>query len=161
MMSGRYADKRGIWTAVGLLAFAAFYLYNTFGYSARGAAGLPNARTMPLLFVCLLVVLSLVLLWQALTQRPGAGERHVDPDEDDARLIESPSLRRLGVLLVMLLAYLLLMPIVGFVLSTTLFGLALQVVVFRASWLVSAGVSVLIAGASWWLFSELLAIPLP
>ncbi len=160
-MRGRYVDKRGVWTAVGLLAFAAFYLYNTFGYSARGASGLPNARTMPLLMVGVLVLLSLVLLWQSLARQQGAVVRHIDPDEDDARLIESPSLRRLGVFLVMLLAYLLVMPVAGFLLSTALFGLALQVVIFRASWIVSAGVSVLVAGASWWLFNDLLAIPLP
>lgn len=152
--------RRALITGVVLLGFSALYLYQTFGYSPGSEApGLPNARTLPLVLVGVLVLLSGVLLWQARSSGSSGGA--VPDAEKDARLVEEPSIRRLGLVLVMLLAYLLMMPYAGFVVSTVLLGVSLQIVVFRASWIKSIVISVVISGLTYWLFAVFLGVLLP
>lgn len=152
--------RRDLLTAAALLAFAVFYLVQTFGYSAGNEdPGLPDARTLPFLLTGALVLLSLVLLGQALSSRRGGGGAL--EVEEDARVIEEPSYRRLALLLGMVLVYLVVMPYVGFVVSTVALGIALQMVIFRVSWMKSILISVFVSGMSYLVFAVLLGVLLP
>ena len=52
-------------------------------------------------------------------------------------------------------------PRIGFLASTVILGVVMQVVIFRANWLLSLMVSAVLAAGGYWLFSEMLSIPLP
>lgn len=152
--------RREIWTVLGLLLVMGIYLYGTFQYSPQGQSGVPNARTFPFLILAILTLLIVALLWTS--RSPTSGPTiALEEDDEDVRLVEDPSLARLGLLIVMLLAYLLVMPQIGFLVSTVLLGIVMQIVIFRASWLMSVVVSVALAAGAYGLFSSVLSIPLP
>ncbi len=156
---------KDVWVSLALLCVAAFYGYNTFGYSEGTAPGLPNARTLPLVLTAVLTLLALVIFARALVAaRPGASApagADAEEDPEDARLVEAPSLARLGVLLALLVVYLLLMPRVGFLVATVAFGVAVQALIFRSRLLSGAIVAVAMAGLGYWIFASLLDVPLP
>lgn len=156
----RDTRQRDIWTALGLFVLMGVYLYGTYQFSDRSPPGVPNARTFPFLILGTLAVLTIAMLWTSRQPEPEepAG---MPEDEADVRLVEDPSLARLGLLVAMLLAYLWVMPRIGFLASTVILGVVMQVVIFRANWLLSLVVSAVLAAGGYWLFSEMLSIPLP
>lgn len=153
--------RRDIWTVLGLLVVMGVYLYGTFQYTDRSQP--PNARTFPYVLMVLLGILIVVLLWTSRNSRDSAHttEADLDTEDDDPLLEEDPSLTRLGILALMLLAYLIVMPGVGFLFSTIALGVAMQIIIFRGPRILSLVVAIALAAGAHWLFAGFLSIPLP
>ena len=148
---------------LGLLIVMGLYAYGTFQFSDRSQPGIPNARSFPLALLGILAVLTIVLVWTSRDSReePDPTAMGLDIEADDALLEEDPSLLRLGIMTMMVLAYLYIMPSVGFFFSTVLLGVAMQIIIFRGPRLLSLVVAIALSAGAWWLFAGFLSIPLP
>ena len=164
--------SRDQWTALLLLVLAGLYLYGTFQYPADGGPGMPTARSFPLLLDGVLFILALALLLSASLRRPGrgaasggtglgAGEGQIPSGAPEAAVPSQPAWRRLGLAVALLFAYLAVLPRIGFVVSTVLLGVAVQVLLFSARWHWSLLWSVAMVAAAYWLFAIGLSVPLP
>lgn len=135
--------------AAAVLAFAAVAVYE----AARlpfGTARNPGPGFLPWWGGLALGVLALVLLGQALRARPAAG-----PAAERGRLL------KVGGLLAVLAAYVLVLEPLGYPVSTFLLVLFMLRVVEPYRWAVALGVAALAALGSYVVFAVWLQVPLP
>lgn len=150
--------NRDVWTGLGLLGVVAVYLYGTFQYSGTGQPGLPTARTLPVILMVLLTVLAVLVLWDGVRS---AGPEAASSEDDDVLLVEEPSKARLGLAVLLLFAYLVAMPFIGFPIASVALGIVLQILIFRTRWWMAAVTTLVITGLAYWVFDKFLQIPLP
>jgi putative tricarboxylic transport membrane protein len=108
----------------------------------------PGAGFFPFLGGIGLVVLSLILLVQALRGRSMGVQRFGE-------------LLRPCILVIGLLAYALLFDPAGYIITTIVLSVVVLLILEEKSWWVVGGVSVLIAVGTYFLFDRLLQTPLP
>lgn len=104
---------------------------------------------LPRLLALLGILLALVI---AVTER-----RYRRPEEEPAVLATRHSLRMVGLCLL----YIVLLPLMGFLAASTLFLLASVSVSVRGKLWHTLIYAVVVTGAVWWLFKNVLGVPLP
>jgi len=113
--------RRNIAAAVGLIVFGLVYGYLAWGLPVRSLPNTPGPSFFPLVVTVVILALSAALFMQgfAMERDPPA----LQPDKS-----ASPSSRRsAGLLLLVVLAYIVLIPLLGFILATIPFFAVLMV----------------------------------
>jgi len=121
--AGTGMRRRNIAAAVGLIVCGLVYGYLAWGLPVRSLPNTPGPSFFPLVVTAILIALAAALLVQALATNDSAGT----PTPDDAGT--SAVDRRFGIFaLAVLLGYIALLPILGFVLATAPFFAVLMVI---------------------------------
>jgi len=137
-----------LWGALFVLGIGLFFLIYSLEYPLRSNIG-PGPGMIPFAVSFIVIVLSLILLYQAI-RRP-LYIRDVLPKSEGAK--------KIAMVLVSAVVYLVVVPYTGFVIASAILLFILYVRHYR--WYVSVGLAVGVSLLSFWVFDILLKIPLP
>jgi putative tricarboxylic transport membrane protein len=141
-------SNAGVWAGVFLLAFSIFILTQSLAYDYEGPMG-PGPGLLPLWLSGILLVFSILYITESL--------RHVISFRDI--LPDNKGMRNILIILGSFVIYLVIVPFVGFIISSTMFLFLLLRREYK--WYVGAGISIGVSVILFWLFSTLLSVPLP
>jgi len=137
-----------LWSALFVGAIGVFFLIYSLEYPLKSSVG-PGAGMIPFAVSLMVIGLSVILLFQAL-RRP-IYFRDILP--------KSEGLRKIILVFVAAAIFLAVIPYTGFVIASTILLFILYVQHYR--WYVSAGLALGISLLAFWVFGNLLNIPLP
>lgn len=146
-------------TAVVLLALSALWIQLAvdlpFPAFARVAKMGPGHY--PIAVAGLLAILAVLLLWQTFRS-----EKHADPAEDDEEQSSvSKGFRHLIIGFGFFLAYVILVPLIGFVMASIVFVFCFIRLIGKFNYLLSGALALGIPALLWTVFAYLLTVPLP
>ncbi len=145
------------------LVFFAFMLFESWELRAFGRAGEVGSAFWPMAALVILTILSLVWLIKNLRKavpgkEPGDG---ASKEKEEAKSGQWGARRKIGLCLATLLLYIVIMPWIGFVLSTTLFVFAFMMALEEKRPLVLILSPFLITAVATALFGTFIMMPLP
>lgn len=166
--SVRFRIHRDVWIGLGTIVFSLLYWLAADDIPISPLDGQVNAAMIPktlawamVLFCLLLIGRALLVEWffvSAARKAGGPVEREVD--EEAKSFTKAEHLKAFGILVIGI-GYLLILPILGYILSMALLIFVVSVYIgAKAGWY-SAGVGVVLAVCYYLLFVRLLSIPLP
>jgi putative tricarboxylic transport membrane protein len=159
---------RGVETAFTVLwlVFSLFFIWQATQVSEPPRNIVIGPRTFPLLVGAMMLVVSIVLVWQRLrvlaadasAVAPDSGLAVVPLEEDETSISDWPGV---WIALGSLLALFLLLERLGFVLSISLFLFGLSTFFGPRRWLLNLVTSLVFSSLFYYLFARVLGIPLP
>jgi putative tricarboxylic transport membrane protein len=146
-------------TAIVLLALSAFWIQLAvdlpFPAFARVAKMGPGHY--PIAVAGLMAMLAVLLLWQTFRS-----VKHIGPPEDDeARSRDSRGFRHLIIGFGFFLAYVILVPLIGFVMASIVFVFCFIRLIGQFNYWLSGALALGIPALLWTVFAYLLTVPLP
>jgi putative tricarboxylic transport membrane protein len=138
----------GFWAAIVVFLFGSVFFFQSLTYEYYGAMG-PGPGLLPLWLSGILMVLSVLYVIESL--------RHVVSWQDI--LPDRSGLISICRILGAFLLFMFTIEILGFIVSATLFLLILLAKEYK--WYVSVAISIGISLVLFWVFGEMLSIPLP
>jgi putative tricarboxylic transport membrane protein len=166
--SVRFRIHRDVWIGLGTIAFSLLYWLAADDIPISPLDGQVNAAMIPktlasamVMFSLLLIGRSLLVEWMFVTAaRKAAGPVDRPVDEEAKIFTKAEHLKAVGVLVIGI-AYLLVLPWLGYIVSMALLIFVVSVYIgAKAGWY-SAAVGVVLAVCYYLLFVRLLSIPLP
>lgn len=165
--TARFRIPRDVWIGLAALVLAGLYRVGTAGIPVSPLDGIVNARAMPealslalALFSVLLIARALLLEGMRVRAVRRSGVAGALPEEDGRRFTRRQHLKAGGVLLIGL-AYLLLLPWLGYLPAMVLLVLAASLYIGARPSPYTMGVALGVAVTFWLLFVWLLSIPMP
>ena len=122
-------------------------------YLISGLTGLTTAGVFPMLASAVMVVAAATILAKAL-KRPG-------PRDAARRFLSEVTPLRLVIVVALMVAYVFLMPWLGFIVASGLFLFAAFIILWRRGILISLALTALSLGAVYLVFRELFQVVLP
>lgn len=162
---GAVAGKVETAFTVLLPIFSMFFIWQATEVSEPPRNIVVGPRTFPLLIGCMMLAVSVVLVWQRLRARAAEAAATPDPqlglvppEEDETSISDWPAVW--SVLGSLLALFLLLEPL-GFVTALALFLFGLSTLFGPRRWLLNLVISVAFSTFFYYLFTRVLEIPLP
>ncbi|MGQ7280703.1 tripartite tricarboxylate transporter TctB family protein [Brevibacillus thermoruber] len=138
----------GVWAGMGVSLFSLTFLLLSLDFPYTGPAG-PGPGFLPLWISGIMFILSIFYIWESVKDKDGTGEP----------MPRGAALKSVLFVLVILVLYLILMPILGFIAASALFLFTLFVRHYK--WHISIGAAVLVTLVLFWLFGSVLNVDLP
>lgn len=137
-----------VWAAIVILLISFVFLYQSFSYSYSSELG-PGPGYFPVWLSGILLILSCLYIFESLTAESGSAET----------MPRGEALRKILFILGCLSLFLILISIIGFVLTGTIF---LFLLLFREyKWYSNLGISLGVSIFLFWLFDIILGVTLP
>lgn len=165
----KFRIPRDVWIGLVMLAFAGLYWRAADGIAISPLDGIINAGALPkalawalMLFSVLLILRALLTEWMYLrAARKAAGPVGDRPEEEGGKdFTKAQHLKAVGVLVIGV-AYLLVLPVLGYILSAALLILTTSIYIGAKANLQTLSVAGVVALIFYALFVLLLDIPLP
>lgn len=165
----RFRIPRDIWIGLITLVFSGLYWRAADGIPISPLDGIVNAGALPKALAVAMVFFSLLLILRALltemmylrAARRAVGSPADRPEEEGSKSFSFPQhMKALGVLVIGV-AYLLVLPWLGYFLSATLLITVMSIYIGAKAGAYTLGVAVVVSTVFYLLFVQLLDIPLP
>jgi putative tricarboxylic transport membrane protein len=165
----RFKIPRDVWIGLVTLVFSVLYWRAADGIPISPLDGVVNAGALPKALAYAMVFFSLLLILRALltermylrAARRAAGPPADRPEEEGAKSFSGPQhLKAFGVLVIGV-AYLLVLPWLGYFVSATLLITVMSIYIGAKAGAYTLGVAVVVSVVFYLLFVQLLDIPLP
>lgn len=165
----RFKTPRDVWIGLATLVFAGLYWRAADGIPISPLDGIVNAGAMPKALATAMIVMSLLLILRAvLTEvmyvraaRRAAGPPAERPEDEEFKKFTVPQHMKAFGVLVIGIAYLLVLPTLGYFVSATLLITVMSVYIGAKAGAYTLAVAVGVALSFYLLFVRLLDIPLP
>ncbi len=160
---------RDIWIGLVTMAFAGLYWSAADGIPISPLDGIINAGALPKALAVAMMIFSLLLILRALltemmylrAARRAVGSPADRPEEEGSKAFSFPQHMKAFGVLVIGVAYLLVLPWLGYIVSATLLIIVMSVYIGAKASAYTLGVAFVTALIFYLLFVQLLDIPLP